>query len=356
MYILSLHLGHDGAYTITKDNYLIEHCQVDRFTKQKTRSYITGSLFYHLSSLNIKFDIILLTDLVSEDYSLDRWWFKSNFARFELIIQTEKFFLVFNDTLNTRHHHLWHAYCSKASLGKNKNYVVIDGNGVYIKEKNFVESESIYNENFHCTYKDTKEIGLKYDRMTQCKPCAGKGSETGDVQDCESCSGTGSVTYQQGFFTFSQTCQACNGTRTTSINPCVSCRGSGVRSKHKDLSVKIPPGITDGSVIRLKGMGNETNRGNAGNILLVVHVAANENFERVGNDIYAELQISVSQAMLGDIVKVKTLSGRTENLNIPAGTQHEETLKIKGSGIKNGDHVTIVKIKIPTGLSVKEKD
>ena len=90
--------------------------------------------------------------------------------------------------------------------------------------------------------------------------------------------------------------------------------------------------------------------------MLVVHVAANENFERVGNDIYAELQISVSQAMLGDIVKVKTLSGRTENLNIPAGTQHEETLKIKGSGIKNGDHVTIVKIKIPTGLSVKEKD
>ena len=200
------------------------------------------------------------------------------------------------------------------------------------------------------------EVNLKYDRMTQCKPCAGKGSETGDVQACESCSGTGSVTYQQGFFTFSQTCQTCNGTRTTSINPCVSCRGSGVRSKHKDLSVKIPSGITDGSVIRLKGMGNETNRGNAGNILLVVHVAANENFERVGNDIYAELQISVSQAMLGDIVKVKTLSGRTENLNIPAGTQHEEALKIKGSGIKNGDHVTIVKIKIPTDLSVKEKD
>jgi predicted NodU family carbamoyl transferase len=164
MYILSLHLGHDGAYTITKDNYLIEHCQVDRFTKQKTRSYITGSLFYHLSSLNIKFDIILLTDLVYEDYSLDRWWFKSNFARFDLVHKNTE--IVFNDTLNTRHHHLWHAYCSKASLGKNKNYVVIDGNGVYIKEKNFVESESIYNENFHCTYKDTKEIGLKYDRMT----------------------------------------------------------------------------------------------------------------------------------------------------------------------------------------------
>ena len=72
MYILSLHLGHDGAYSITKDNELIEHCQIDRFTKQKMQSYITGSLLYYLSSLNIRFDKILITDLIYADNSIDK--------------------------------------------------------------------------------------------------------------------------------------------------------------------------------------------------------------------------------------------------------------------------------------------
>jgi predicted NodU family carbamoyl transferase len=164
MYILSLHLGHDGAYTIIKDNQIIEHCQVDRFTKQKMQSYITGSLLYHLSSLDIKFDIVLLTDLIYADYSLDRWWFKTNLTRFDLIHDNTE--IVFNDTLKTRHHHLWHAYCSKASLGPNKNYAVIDGGGVWIKDKNWIESESIYDNNFNCTYKAAGEIGHRYDHMT----------------------------------------------------------------------------------------------------------------------------------------------------------------------------------------------
>jgi molecular chaperone DnaJ len=200
------------------------------------------------------------------------------------------------------------------------------------------------------------EVTINYDKIAKCVTCDGKGSETGDAKVCDACNGAGSVTHQQGFFTFTSSCQKCSGQGKILIDPCVSCNGKGVAKKHKNISVKIPPGIDDGAVVRLKGIGNETRHGYPGNLLLVVHVTKNENFKRVGNDVHSELWLSVTQAILGDIVKVKTLSGETKNLNIPAGTQHEDTLKIKGAGVKNGDHVAIAKIKIPQDLTSKEKD
>ena len=200
------------------------------------------------------------------------------------------------------------------------------------------------------------EVTINYDKIAKCGTCNGKGSETGDAKVCGACNGAGNTTHQQGFFTFTSSCQKCDGQGKVVIDPCISCNGKGVSRKHKNVSVKIPAGISDGAVVRLKGMGNETKHGYPGNLLLVVHVAKNENFERIGNDVHAELWLSVSQAMLGDIVKIKTLSGETKNLNVPAGTQHEDKLKIKGAGIKDGDHVAIAKIKIPQDLTPKEKD
>lgn len=200
------------------------------------------------------------------------------------------------------------------------------------------------------------EATVNYDRLVKCSTCSGKGSETGDFKVCATCNGTGQLAQQQGFFTFTSNCENCQSTGKLLIDPCSSCKGQGVIRQHQNLKVKIPMGISDNSVIRLKGMGNQTSTGHAGNMLIVVHVAKCEEFERIGNDIYGELHISVTQAILGDIAKVKTISGDVKNLNIPAGTQHEEALRIKGAGVKNGDHVVIAKIKIPENLSTKEKD
>lgn len=200
------------------------------------------------------------------------------------------------------------------------------------------------------------EATVNYDRLVKCSTCNGKGSETGDSKVCTSCNGTGRRTQQQGFFTFTSDCENCQSSGKILIDPCSSCKGQGVIRRHENLKVKIPAGVSDNAVIRLKGMGNQTSSGDAGNMLIVVHVAKCEEFERIGNDIYGELHISVSQAILGDIAKVKTISGDVKNLNIPAGTQHEETLRIKGAGVKNGDHVVVTKIKIPENLSTREKD
>ena len=201
------------------------------------------------------------------------------------------------------------------------------------------------------------DVSLGFDRRKKCEPCNGKGTSSKDgTKVCEGCRGAGNTTHQQGFFAFTAACPKCQGAGSILIDPCISCDGKGINQKHKSINVKIPPGVSDGSVVRIKGMGNETKDGYPGNLLLVVHVRKHDKFERIGNDIHTELYVSVSQAILGDIVKIDTLSSGKKNLNLPAGTQQDALLKLKGAGIKGGDHIVAVKIKIPEDLTQKEKD
>ena len=201
------------------------------------------------------------------------------------------------------------------------------------------------------------DVGLDYDYTKRCEPCEGKGAPTKLGRKlCEDCHGSGNITHQQGFFAFMSTCSKCRGLGNILIDPCVSCKGKGVKQKHKSINVKIPGAITDGSVIRLRGLGNESKDGLPGNLLLVVHVRKHDKSERAGNDIHTDLQISVSQAMLGDIVKIDTLSSGKKNLNIPPGTQHDSKFKLKRMGVKAGHHIVTVKVKIPEHLEEKEKD
>ena len=123
MYILSIHLGHDGAFSISKDKKLLVHCQLDRFNRMKHSTDFSGSFLYYLHSLKIKFDKILLTDLSDFENSIDKEHYKNLFKNFNLInIDSE---IISFDNNQNRQHHLFHAYCSKATLGSNKNYVVI---------------------------------------------------------------------------------------------------------------------------------------------------------------------------------------------------------------------------------------
>jgi len=201
------------------------------------------------------------------------------------------------------------------------------------------------------------EVSINYDPKRQCQPCSGKGTTSKDGSKiCSSCHGAGNITHQQGFFAFVSDCPQCSGSGNILIDPCVSCSGKGVNQKHKTITVKIPAGVSDGSVVRLKGMGHETSVGYPGNLFLVVHVRKHDKFERIGNDIHTDLHVSVSQAMLGDIVKIETLSSGKKNLNVPPGTQHDTLLKLGKLGVNGGDHIVSIKVKIPEYLSPKEKD
>jgi len=171
MYILSLHLGHDGAFSISKDNDLLTHCQLDRFSRYKNHHSVSSEVFFYLHSLNIKFDVILITDLYYADNSIDKIWYNHLFKLYDLIHKNTE--IKFYDTLQTREHHLFHAYASKAILGPNKNYVVMDGGGKFLHKEYKIESETIYDENFNVTFNQRQKvehlkngIGLRYTYIT----------------------------------------------------------------------------------------------------------------------------------------------------------------------------------------------
>jgi len=171
MYILSVHIGHDGAFSISKDNQLLIHCQLDRLNRQKGLSSMGSNFFYYLDSLNIVFDKVLVTDLnfknsstsIENPFEDSVFWI--NYLKKFSVVNKETEFLYFINS-ETRHHHLFHAYCSKATLGDNAHYMVIDGAGIFCKETNNLETESLYDSSFKRISVSSNALGHSYTNVT----------------------------------------------------------------------------------------------------------------------------------------------------------------------------------------------
>jgi molecular chaperone DnaJ len=157
-------------------------------------------------------------------------------------------------------------------------------------------------------------------------------------------------------------CSGCGGTGRIQNLPCSVCRGSGVVPKIRNLEVKIPPGVKDGSLIRLAGQGQPgTGRGAAGDLYLVVSVRPHEIFERRDDDLMEEVEVPLVTAVLGGEVQVPTLKGKVA-LKIPAETQNGKTFRLSGQGMpvqgtsSYGDLMVKAKVVLPAGLSKEEKE
>jgi molecular chaperone DnaJ len=206
-----------------------------------------------------------------------------------------------------------------------------------------------------------KEISLS--RAEKCPACAGSGMEPGTRKIvCPTCQGHGQLRYQQGFFTVSRTCSQCHGAGELISAPCKECRGSGQVKQKKNLTIRIPPGVDDGSRLRLEGEGEPGDGGHLkGDLFVVIRVAKHHFFERQESDLFFQLTISFTQAALGVSVEVPTLDQETEVLKIPAGTQSGEVFKLKGKGIKDlrsrrkGDMHVKVLVRTPLNLAKEEK-
>jgi molecular chaperone DnaJ len=206
-----------------------------------------------------------------------------------------------------------------------------------------------------------KEISLS--RAERCPACTGSGMEPGTRKTaCPTCQGRGQLRYQQGFFTVSRTCSQCHGAGELITAPCRECRGSGQVKQKKALTIRIPPGVDDGSRLRLEGEGEPGDGGHLkGDLFVVIRVAKHHFFERQDSDLFFQLTISFSQAALGVSVEVPSLDQETEVLKIPAGTQSGEVFKLKGKGIKDlrsrrkGDMHVKVLVRTPANLTKEEK-
>ncbi len=203
-------------------------------------------------------------------------------------------------------------------------------------------------------------------RTDSCTRCKGNRSEPGtEAERCSTCHGTGEVRRTQksifGQFVNVAVCGRCDGAGSVVTTPCIQCRGSGRERKKKIIEVKIPPGVTDGSQIRLTGEG-EAGRNGAphGNLYISLDVKPHPVFEREQDHILYTLPINVAQAALGDEIEIPTLEG-AHTLKIPPGSQHGAVIRLKGKGIAHlrshgrGDQFVTLDVLVPTELDKEQK-
>jgi molecular chaperone DnaJ len=208
-----------------------------------------------------------------------------------------------------------------------------------------------------------KETEIEIPKMVMCDICNGTGAKPGTHHtQCPSCKGTGQVTRSQGFFTISTTCSDCRGEGNIIAHPCKECRGHGKVRKTKRIQVKMPPGVDTGSKLRIRGEGEEGERGGPpGDLFLFIYVEPDDFFSREGDDIICQIPISFPQAALGTEIEVPTLNGN-RNLNIPKGIESGEILRIKGEGFPKirgygrGDQLVHIIVKTPKNLTKKQEE
>lgn len=204
---------------------------------------------------------------------------------------------------------------------------------------------------------------INVDVYEECSECAGKGGK--GEKTCSTCHGSGTVTQQQntlfGAFMTRTTCPDCNGKGKTYSSICSDCRGTGKIRENKTLEVKIPAGVDTGNQLRLAGKGDSgSNGGPNGDLYLEFRVKDHELYERDGNDIYLELPITITEAVLGCKREIPTLYGNVK-LTIEGGAQAGDKHRLKGKGIEDlhsgskGNMYVIINVVIPDKIDKKQK-
>jgi molecular chaperone DnaJ len=216
------------------------------------------------------------------------------------------------------------------------------------------------------TLKDSVEK-INLSKFVTCQRCQGVGGEPGSkIKECFSCRGTGQVQQVKktifGSYTTLATCPECKGEGTIPEKPCNVCKGEGRIKGDEAIEINIPPGIDTNQIIKVESKGEAGRKGaKAGNLFVRIFIKKHPVFERRGDDLFMQEEISFSQAAMGDEVEIKTLEGTNLLLQIPSGTESGKVLRMSGKGIphfggygKGGLYVTL-KIKTPKKLTREQK-
>lgn len=211
-----------------------------------------------------------------------------------------------------------------------------------------------------------KEIRIPH--LETCQVCEGRGAKPGaGVNTCPTCGGNGQVrrATRTPFGSFAQVsvCPTCNGEGQVIEEKCEACGGAGRKQETKKLKITVPPGVDNGTRLRVSGEGDAGMRGGVpGDLYVYLFVEKDPQFERDGINILSEITISYLQAILGCHLEVNTVDGTAE-LTIPAGTQPETVLKLENRGVpklgnpvSRGDQLITVHIEIPTRITAEERE
>src|SRR6478672_9844734 len=211
-------------------------------------------------------------------------------------------------------------------------------------------------------YGKTAEVRIP--TSVTCEACSGNGAKAGTrPKTCSTCGGQGRVRHAQGFFTLERTCPACHGRGQVIEDPCTSCAGSGRVTRERTLSVNIPPGVEDGTRIRLAGEGEAGVRGGPpGDLYIFLSLAQHQLFQRDGADLHCRVPISMVTAALGGEFEVPTIDKGKTKVKVPVGTQSNRRFRIASKGMpvlrsrQMGDMYVQVVVETPQNLTKKQQE
>jgi molecular chaperone DnaJ len=210
-----------------------------------------------------------------------------------------------------------------------------------------------------------KEESISFQKWASCEVCNGSGVTPGsDVKRCNTCQGSGSVITAQGFFRIKTTCPNCRGQGTIIEKPCKACRGNGRVQVKKELNLKIPAGVDNGSQLRLRGEGEPGESGGpSGDLFVVVHIKEHSLFSRDEDNLFCEIPISFVQAALGDKISIPVIGQEEQKeIKVPQGSQPGDVITAQGYGMPSlsrkhrGDLYIKLNVVIPKKLNSRQKE
>jgi len=209
-----------------------------------------------------------------------------------------------------------------------------------------------------------KSAQIRIPTSVACEDCSGTGAKPGSKpKTCATCHGHGKIRQAQGFFTLERTCPACHGRGQVIDTPCATCGGLGRTTRERALSVNIPPGVEDGTRIRLSGEGEAGLRGGpSGDLYIFLSIAAHAFFQRDGADLHCRAPISMTTAALGGEFEVPTIDGGKTRVRIPEGTQSGRRFRLQSKGMpvlrskQIGDMYVQVVVETPQNLTKRQRE
>ncbi|MBE6448756.1 MAG: molecular chaperone DnaJ [Alphaproteobacteria bacterium] len=207
-----------------------------------------------------------------------------------------------------------------------------------------------------------KEISLP--SSATCEKCHGHGTKDGkEAPVCPHCQGSGRVRMQKGFFVVEQACPQCQGSGRKVSEPCAECKGKGFVRQEKTIKVKIPAGIEEGTRMRIPGAGEAGVRGGEnGDLYVFVGIKEHKLYAREGANLYTRVPVSMICAALGGKVEIPSIGGEKLELNIEAGSQNDQVVRLKNQGMTmmrskgRGDLFVKLRVEVPVNLSAKQKE
>ncbi len=202
-------------------------------------------------------------------------------------------------------------------------------------------------------------------KTSTCETCSGNGAKPHTkMETCKQCNGKGQVHETKrsflGTFSTNKICDNCGGVGEVPKEKCDTCKGLGVLRRQQEVEIKIPAGMNDGEMIRLSGMGEAVAKGTTGDLYIKVNVTTHPVFKREGHNLVMDLNIKLTEALLGATHEIQTLDGSI-SVKIPEGVSPNEILRVREKGVPNprtkrGDLLIKLHIKIPTKLSRKSHE